>query len=250
MTRPPSPIEPQGPADMNATTPPADDIELLLPWYAAGTLSPTEAKRVEEAIARDPALAERLALTREEMDEAIGLAESLPAPSPRARDRVFDRIAAMEEARPASLAEMGRAASTKVRESGFVGRLLELFSGFAPRQLAYAGIAAALLVVAQAGIIGTMLTDRGPTYGTASGPGGATAREGTFALVGFAPGVTLDRVAAVLTERGAAIVDGPRAGGLYRIRIAPKAVSNEERDRLLTRLREARDVVSSALPSQ
>lgn len=238
-------------ADMNTQTPPGDDIDLLLPWYATGKLSPAETKRVEEALARDPTLVERLALTRDEMDEAVGLAESIPAPSPRARDRVFDRIAAMEEARPASLADMGRAASTKVRESGLVGRLLDLVAAFSPRQLAYAGIAAALLVVAQAGIIGALVSDRGgATYGTASGPGGPVAQEGTFALVGFAPGVTLERVAAVLTERGAAIVDGPRAGGLYRVRIAAKAVPNEERDRLIAGLREARDVVSSALPSR
>ena len=232
-------------------TPPTDDIELLLPWYAAGTLSPTEAKWVEEAIARDPRLAERLALTREEMDEAIGLAESLPAPSPHARARVFERIAALEEARPSGPRDIARSASETLRESGLVGRIIEMFSGFAPRQLAYAGLAAALLVVAQAGIIATLLADGtgGASYGTASDPGGPGMQEGTFALVGFAPGVSLERVAAVLTTRGASIVDGPRGGDLYRVRIAPKAVPNEERDRLIAQLRGARDVVSTIVAS-
>ena len=235
---------------MTTATPPADEIDLLLPWYAAGTLTPAEAKRVEDALMRDPALAERLALTREEMDEAIGLAESLPAPSPRARDRVFDRIAAIEDARPLGLMDVGRAASARVRESGFVGRLLGLVSGFAPRTLAYAGVAAALVLALQTGIIGTLLMDRpgGAVYGTASGPG-ASVQEGTFALVRFVPEATLGRISTVLGELGASIADGPRAGGLYRVRIAAKAVPADERDRLIGRLREARDVVGFAAPS-
>jgi hypothetical protein len=236
-----------------STATPATEIELLLPWYAAGTLSPAEARRVEEALARDPVLAERLAATREEMDEAIGFAEAVPAPSPRARDRVFDRIAAIEDARRPGLADLGRAASARVQESGFVGRLLELFSGFAPRTLAYAGIAAALVMALQTGIIGSFLVERqgGATYGTASGPGtGPAVGEGTFALVGFAPDATAARIASVLGELGGSIVDGPRPGGLYRVRIASKAVSTEERDRLIARLREAKGVVSMAMPSQ
>ena len=33
------------------------DIELLLPWHAAGTLNARDARKVEEALARDPELA-------------------------------------------------------------------------------------------------------------------------------------------------------------------------------------------------
>ena len=233
---------------MNAS---ADEVDLLLPWYAAGSLAPGEAKRVEEALARDPALARRLALAREEMDEAIGLAESMPGPSPRARERVFDRIAAIEDARPAGLADLGRAASARVRESGFVGRLLDLVSGLAPRKLAYAGLAAALLIAAQAGIIGGLLAGRqgGATYGTASGPG-VPGGEGTYALVRFTPGAGMDRVSAVLGDLGASIADGPRAGGFYRVRIATQAVPAAERDRLIARLREAPDVIVFASPTQ
>ena len=34
-------------------------IEAMLPWYAAGTLDPRDAKRVEEALARRPDLRAR-----------------------------------------------------------------------------------------------------------------------------------------------------------------------------------------------
>ena len=50
----------------------ADDIEALLPWYAAGTLDAREADQVEAAVAADTALARRLDLVREEMPEATG----------------------------------------------------------------------------------------------------------------------------------------------------------------------------------
>ncbi|MGY4594089.1 anti-sigma factor RsiW [Bradyrhizobium sp. GM22.5] len=37
------------------------EIELLLPWHAAGTLNPRDARRVDEALARDPELAKQYA---------------------------------------------------------------------------------------------------------------------------------------------------------------------------------------------
>jgi len=37
------------------------EIELLLPWHAAGTLNPRDSRKVEEALARDPELARQYA---------------------------------------------------------------------------------------------------------------------------------------------------------------------------------------------
>jgi anti-sigma factor RsiW len=68
------------------------DIEELLPWHAAGTLSRRDAQRVEEALAKDPALARRYALVREELSETILLNETLGAPSPRAMENLFAKI--------------------------------------------------------------------------------------------------------------------------------------------------------------
>ena len=36
------------------------EIEMLLPWHAAGTLNARDARRVEEALARDPELAQAI----------------------------------------------------------------------------------------------------------------------------------------------------------------------------------------------
>jgi anti-sigma-K factor RskA len=71
--------------------PEREDIEALLPWHAAGTLSRRDAERVERALAQDAELARRFELVREEMAETIHLNETLGAPSPRAAQRLFAR---------------------------------------------------------------------------------------------------------------------------------------------------------------
>src|SRR4029453_18442818 len=74
------------------------EIEALLPWYAAGTLSRRDANRVEQALAGDRELAWQYELIREELVETIPLKETLGAPSTRAIERLFAAIDA-EEAR-------------------------------------------------------------------------------------------------------------------------------------------------------
>ena len=65
---------------------------MLLPWHAAGTLNARDARRVDEALARDPELAKQYAVIREEYAETIHLNESLGAPSARAMQKLFDAI--------------------------------------------------------------------------------------------------------------------------------------------------------------
>ena len=78
---------------MNTTNKEAhSDIEELLPWHAAGTLSRRDSQRVEEALARDPELARRYALVREELGETILLNETLGAPSAHAMEKLFAKI--------------------------------------------------------------------------------------------------------------------------------------------------------------
>jgi hypothetical protein len=49
------------------------EIEALLPWHAAGTLSRRDADRVEQALAADRELARRYDLVRQELAETIHL---------------------------------------------------------------------------------------------------------------------------------------------------------------------------------
>jgi hypothetical protein len=85
---------------MNAINeePEPPEIEALLPWYAAGTLSRRDANRVERALGDDRELARQYDLVREELVDTIHLNETLGAPSARAIERLFAAIDA-EEAR-------------------------------------------------------------------------------------------------------------------------------------------------------
>jgi hypothetical protein len=68
------------------------EIEALLPWYAAGTLSRREADLVERMLAGDRELARRYDLVRQELAETIRLNETLGAPSARAMEKLFAAI--------------------------------------------------------------------------------------------------------------------------------------------------------------
>jgi hypothetical protein len=68
------------------------EIELLLPWYAAGALNERQAEGVEKALARDVRLAEQYAAIEEEYAAVIDLNENLSVPSARAMQRLFASI--------------------------------------------------------------------------------------------------------------------------------------------------------------
>src|SRR5262249_32715699 len=72
------------------------EIEELLPWHAAGTLSRRDADRIEQALAGDRELARRYELIRQELAETILLHQALGAPSGRAMEQLFAAIDAGE----------------------------------------------------------------------------------------------------------------------------------------------------------
>jgi anti-sigma factor RsiW len=203
-----------------------EEIEALLPWHAAGTLSRAEAARVEAALARDPELARRFELAREEQGETVHLNETLGAPSTRALDRLMTAI----DAEPArrrlrfSLAE---------KFAEFVGSL-------SPRTLAWSGAAAALAIVLQAAIItGIVVNDRAATYQSASAPAAAT---GTFAAIRFRDQVTASEIMQFLTEHKLTLAGGPLAGGMVRVKLSDAGLPQDELTRVIKRLQNDRRV--------
>ncbi|GIK80453.1 MAG: hypothetical protein KJZ73_10940 [Pseudorhodoplanes sp.] len=218
---------------MNANTKEREetgDIEALLPWFAAGTLSRREAARVEQALAADAELARRFELVREELGEAIRLNESLGAPSARALKTLFEKIDA-------------EAPAARASSFNLFGRLSEFVAGFSPRTLAYAGAVAVLALLLQAGIItGVLMQERGETgYRTVSVEPGQKAEAGTFVLVRFAPEATAADITRLLEDNKAALVDGPKAG-LYRVRVAVTGLSKDELGRVIRQLQDNKAV--------
>src|SRR6201999_766183 len=78
------------------------EIEMLLPWHAAGTLNARDARRVEETLARDPELATQYAVIREEYAETISLNETRGARWGRAWRRRFGSIGAEPVRQPSA----------------------------------------------------------------------------------------------------------------------------------------------------
>jgi hypothetical protein len=221
----------------------ADDIEALLPWYAAGTLDTREANQVEAALAADAELSRRLDLVREEMTEAIVLNESLGVPSARMMEKLFQAI------------DRERRVVRDPARSGFGSWLADWLT---PRAFAFGAGAAVLLIALEAGVIAKLaMQDRvetGGSFGPASVPSAPTRglEFGAFALVRFAPQASMADVTRFLNSRDAVIVDGPQPGGpggLYKVRIARNYVPSEELERLIKDFQASSNLVAMAVPT-
>jgi anti-sigma factor RsiW len=215
------------------------EIEALLPWHAAGTLNARDARRVDEALARDPALARQYAAIREEYAETIGLNESLGAPSARAMQKLFAAI----DAEPARNPSMSLKISARI--SGFFAKL-------SPRTLAWSAGLGALALLLQAGVIGAVLMkNQAASYQTASlstnepitralGP-----EAPPRALVRFAPDARVADITALLDSYQATILDGAK-GGMFRLQFGNRAMTKDEIAGLMSKLQNEK-IVSLAV---
>lgn len=205
------------------------EIEMLLPWHAAGTLNARDARRVEEALARDPDLARQYAVVREEYAETISLNETLGAPSARAMQKLFAAIDAEPARRPSAWS------SLSARVSGF-------FASLSPRTLAWSASLGALALLAQAGVIGAVLIKNQPsTFQTASLSMNEPATRSLVgevgpprALVRFVPDARVSDITALLDSYHASIVD--TKGGMFRLQLGDRAMSKEEAASLISKL--------------
>ncbi len=215
------------------------EIAMLLPWHATGTLNARDARRVDEALARDPELAKQYAVIQEEYAETIHLNESLGAPSARAMQKLFTAIDAEPARKPSASLNLS------ARLAGFFARL-------SPRTLAWSAGLGALALLLQAGVIGAVLIKNQPTsFQTAS----LSMNEPTTralgpeapprALVRFAPDARVADVTALLDNYQASIVDGAK-GGLFRLQFGNKAMTKDEIAGLMSKLQNEK-IVSLAV---
>jgi anti-sigma factor RsiW len=120
-----------------------NEMEMLLPWHAAGTLDARQARRVEKALARDAGLARQYDVIQQEQAETVIFNESLGVPSVRAMHRLFAAI----DAEPA-----GRSPAARRRSARFAGLLASL----SPRMAWVVGLGALVMLI-EAGIIAVLL---------------------------------------------------------------------------------------------
>jgi hypothetical protein len=218
------------------------ELEYLLPWHATGTLHRRDGAHVERALAVDPVLAGQLDLVRAEMAETIRLNERLGVPSVSAAAKLFATIGAGNPEKPAVL-RVGR----------LTWRIAEFFfAHLAPRTLVRVGVAAAIAIVLQAGVIGGLLL-REPHP---DGPPPPRLAEGVLAPIDgidfhvvFTPRTSIAEVAEFLRVRGASIVDGPKRGGMYRVRFVGRSPTSESTTRILSEAETRRDIVAYVVPA-
>lgn len=215
------------------------EIEMLLPWHAAGTLNARDARRIDEALARDPELAKQYAPIREEYAETIHLNESLGAPSARAMQKLFAAIDGEPARKPSASLDIS-------------ARVAEFFASLSPRTLAWSVSLGALALLLQAGVIGAVLMkNQTAPYQTASlstsepvtralGP-----EAPPRALVRFAPDARVADITALLDSYQASIVDGAK-GGMFRLQFGNRAMAKDEIASLMSKLQNEK-IVSLAV---
>jgi len=218
------------------------EIEMLLPWHAAGTLNARDARRVDDALARDPELARQYAVIQEEYAETIHLNESLGAPSARAMQTLFAAIDGEPARNPSASLNLS-------------ARISEFFAKLSPRTLAWSASLGALALLLQAGVIGVVLVkNQNAIFQTASlsmnepvtRDLGAAAPP--RALVRFAPDARVADVTALLDSYQASIVDGAK-GGMFRLQFGNKPMTKDEIASLMSRL-QSEKIVNLAVAAQ
>jgi hypothetical protein len=207
---------------MNTIDKEREDLESLLPWHAAGTLSRRDAERVEKALANDRDLARRFDLAREELNETILLNETLGAPSARAMEKLFAAIDAEPMRRSKASLNLG-------------ARLAAFVASFSPRTLALAGSVAVLAIVLQAGFIATDLirhqsgsTQVANVRSDAPEMASADIGDGTLAAIRFAPKAEANDITKFLLANKASMIDGPVMNGIYTIRLPETGKAKED----------------------
>ena len=218
------------------------DVEMLLPFHAAGTLNIRDARRVDEALASDPQLARQYAVIREEYAETIRLNESLGAPSARAMQKLFAAIDGEPVRKPSV-------------SSTISARVSEFFASLSPRTLAWSATLGAVALLLQAGLIGAVLVkNQNASFQTASlslnePSSGPITRDlsvsaaPTRALVRFAPEARIADITALLDNYQASIIDGAK-GGMFRLQFKP--MGRDEAANLLKKL-QGEKIVSLAV---
>jgi anti-sigma factor RsiW len=202
------------------------EVELLLPWYAAGTLDRREAQEVEAALAHDPELARRYEWVREELGQETLINEAWGEPGARDMAALFAKI----DAEPARRSPA---------PANIAARIGEFFASLSPQTLAWSAAAAAFAIVLQAGIIaGVIIKAQSPGgYETASVPANGLG-EGAYVLVRFRPDATAADIAVFLQANKLSIVGGPSGGQLYQVRVASTKLPKEELTRIVKTLQD------------
>lgn len=125
---------------------------------------------------------------------------------------------------------------------GLVDHIAKFESSFGPRILLWLLAAAILAIVVQAAIKTVSVSEKGNSYQTASAP-----VENTIVAVRFVAQASLADITEFLGAYKASIVEGPRPGGFYSIRIADTGSSHDQLTIIVGRIAQEKVVEFAAV---
>lgn len=210
-----------------------EEIEMLLPWFVTGKLDAADRAKVEAAMERDPSLKRQVDIAGEELDVTFKANDTVALPRTLSVEAGMKAVAA------------GTTLGARQAAGGFLERIREFFAMPNARAVKWATAVAAAIILVQAVAIGSLLPQQGAGYQTASGGGAAT---GTTAIVKFADGAKASDISAELSKLGMAIVDGPKPGGTFVVRLSPQKLSPADKSARVNELRNATAIVGAVLP--
>jgi anti-sigma factor RsiW len=207
-----------------------DEVEMMLPFYVTGQLDHAEANEVDDYLKDHPDVARQLDLIRAER-ESTAAGNAIYASRPA---RSFERVAAM----------IGKAPAQPARPAGWgLDWIKRLFAMPSSPALGFVGAAAAIVILLQAATIGTLVVAQYSGIFIGASGGNGTVDAGTTVVVHFADDASAAAIADVLSNLGLRIVDGPRGGKLFTVRIGPKTMNEAERERLIAALKARSDLI-------
>lgn len=209
-----------------------EEIEMLLPWYATGKLDAADQAKVEAYLAREPALRRQFALIEAEQTANVALNEAIAAPRTLTIERSMQAIAA------------NTTLGARRAAGGLMDRVRGFFASPTARGVRYAAVAAAAVFVLQAVTIGALVSNP-QGYTTASG---GNAADGATAIVKFVDRASAQDIAATLAKLNMSVIDGPKPGGMFVVRLGARGLSQTERAARVVELRSAAGVVGLVLP--
>ena len=218
----------------------ADEIAALLPWYITGKISADDRAKVDVYAERHPEVRQHLLLARDEADVNFAVNQEIVSPK-----NGLDKLKASLASSPSM--------RLKAVQASLLDRVGIWLGGFTPRQLAYAGVAAALAIAVQAASIGSLMLNRGGSGGYQTAAGTTTdLGKGTFALVAFQPAAPAGTLSAFLADNKFTITEGPKAGGVFVVRVSETVLAKDGLDAALAKLKARADLVSfaSAAPAK
>lgn len=206
-----------------------DGLDLLLPWHVNRTLPAPEEEALVAALRADARLRASLAVASEDDAAIKESAALLGAPGAAVLDKVLARTGTARQAAP------------QVRNV-----FSSVLAALAPRRMAFAVAALALLAIVKAGVITWLSSGPQPAGGPSLASDGDTVS--AIAMVRPARGVTAAQFAEALSALELRVADGPTAEGYFLLR--PADGPDADAPALIGMLRSRTDVFEAVIPME